>query len=158
MLRYATIDDLDFIFNLIIEGSQEGHFDERLSTMPEAAQGLRLELSLVLREQRRVYGLAAQSFMYIHKDTPIGFAILSEIENRTDATELWMVSFLKEYRNQGHCKKMINYFLKEFKKRNKDLLARCSIKSQIMFELLIKLGFKYNQTGVQGTRALSFNF
>jgi ribosomal protein S18 acetylase RimI-like enzyme len=93
--------------------------------------------------------------VYEHEDKRIGFLLISEgPENK--GNELWMAAVDPEYRNQGHGKTMILNVLNQFKGKNLFLFARCSPKSEIMYQLLTKNGFKLFETGPEGTRGIIY--
>lgn len=155
MHRYANINDLEFIYELILEGSSYGYFNRKYKEYKEAANGLMLELMLILTEKKRINGLVSYALIYEFYGNPIGFVIMSAVEENK-GNELWMVAIDKKFRNQGHGKKMILGILEQFKGKNLTLIARCATESEIMYQLLLKNGFDHIATGKEGYRGLAF--
>lgn len=140
MLRNATMDDLDFIYELVLDGSKYGYFNRKFHGLPEAAKGLRLELASILKKQIRPNGLRAYGIVYEHDSRPVGFVVMSAGE-QNKGNELWMVAVHPDFRNKGHGRKMIQGVLEKFKGRNLFLYARCAPESERMYQLLLKNGF-----------------
>ena len=53
MMRYATVNDYDFIFSLIMKEAANGHFSRKLLN-PAATLGMEKELLSVLLHHRRI--------------------------------------------------------------------------------------------------------
>ena len=64
MHRDANIGDLDFIYDLIMNGATQGFFNRKFQQLPAAAHGLRLEISLILESRIRPNGLKASGIIY----------------------------------------------------------------------------------------------
>lgn len=155
MHRYANIDDLDFIYGLIIDSAKDGHFDRRLYTMPEAARGWRVELASIISERKRINGLFASAIVYDVDEVPVGFVLMSAGEGNK-GNELWMAAIHPEHRGRGHGTRMIRGVLDQFKGRNLILLARCAPASETMYRILLKSGFQHAATGEEGYRGLTY--
>lgn len=155
MLRAANIGDLDFIFNLIIDGAKEGHFNQELYTSDEAKRGFRIELMSILEKQVRLGGLRAYGSVYEIKGKRVGFLLISSGPGNK-GNELWMASVDPEYRGKGHGKTMMLYVINQFSGKNLILFARCAPKSEVMYQLLTNNGFKLFETGPEGTRGITF--
>lgn len=155
MHRNANIGDLDFIYELVMGGAKHGFFNRQFQELPAAANGLRLELALILESQVRPNGLRAYGIIYEHKGLPIGFVLMSDDE-QNKGRELWMAAIHPGFQKKGHGKKMIQGVLDQFKDRNLMLFARCAPESERMYQLLTKNGFKHVATGEEGYRGMMY--
>lgn len=153
MLRPATVADFDFMFDLIQRDAKEGHYDRRIHELPGAANGFRLELASILERNVRLNGLIAQPLIKQHDQKPVGFLIMSAGPGNK-GNEFWMASIAHQFRGKGYGRAMIEELINPFRGKNKVLFARCSPESEIMFQLLKKLGFRHVETGKAGTRML----
>jgi len=155
MHRHATIADLKFIYDLIIDGSKNGHYDRRFSEMPEAANGLQVNLTSILTQKIRHDGQIAYGIIYEYQNKPVGFVIMAAVKNNK-GNEIWMASIHPDFRKQGFGKKMITGIFDQFKGKNLILMARCAQESKVMYQMLLKNGFKHYDTGKEGYRVLSY--
>lgn len=155
MHRNANINDLGFIYELIMDGAKHGYFNRKFQEIPAAANGLRLELTSILTSQVRPNGLRAYGVIYEYQNEPIGFVLMSAGEENK-GNELWMAAIHPDFRGKGHGKKMIQGILEQFKRRNLMLFARCAPESERMFQLLLKNGFRHVITGKEGYRGLMY--
>lgn len=155
MLRHAELKDLTFIYQLIMDGSKHGYFNREYQEKEAAADGLLVELELMITKNIRVNNIIAQAIVYEHLNKPIGFVLLSGGPDNK-GNELYMASVAEGYRGKGHGKKMITGVLDQFKGKNKMLFARCAQESETMYQLLLKNGFKYSTTGDEGYRGLTY--
>lgn len=156
MHRNARIDDLDFIYELIVEGAKDGYFDKRLYTMSAAASGLRVELTSILARKQRANGLVAYAIIYEFENRPVGFILMAAGEGNK-GNELWMVAIHRKYRDRGHGTRMIQGLLDQFRGKNLVLSARRAPASESMYHILLKHGFKHVTTGEEGYRGLMYD-
>ena len=118
--------------------------------------GWELELRSVLVNRVRLNGLQSYALIWEQKKKAVGFVIMSAgPDNR--GNELWMAAVSPEHRGIGEGKKMILEILKQFKGRNRILMARCAPESQAMFHILTTNGFMSVATGEQGSRGLIYS-
>ncbi|XZY03598.1 hypothetical protein ACT4XO_15715 [Acinetobacter baumannii] len=158
MLRNASIKDLDFLFNEILEGSKSGHFNSEFHQNPRATAGLRVNLESILSGNGRVDGPFAYGLVLENNNgKPVSFLLISALEGNK-GNEFWMLSTAKPFRKQGFGNQIIDEVLNAFKARKVGVTARCSPESEIMYQMLIKKGFKHLETGPQGTRFLAIDF
>ena len=155
MHRNATVEDYNFIYELIMDGSKVGNFTKEYYEVPEAANGLKVELMSILTTKTRHKNRIAYAIIYEYKNKPIGFVIISSIDGR-DGNELYMASISPEYRGKGFGKKMIKGITEQFEGKNLAFLARCNLNSEGMYQILLKSGFEHMDTGEEGYRVLSF--
>jgi RimJ/RimL family protein N-acetyltransferase len=155
MCRNANIGDLEFIYNLIIDGSKNKNFVEEYYKNSDAARGLKIELLSILTNKIRVNGNIAYGIIYEHQGKPIGFVIMSSID-KNKGNEIYMASIEYAFRGKGFGKKMLNEITKQVEGKNLVLLARCNEYSESMYQILLKLGFEHIQTGKEGYRILNF--
>ncbi len=155
MLRAAKIGDLNFVFELIIEGAEKGHFSRELCESPNEAHAFRLELASILENGVNQEGMQSYGLVYESEGKRIGFMFMkAAFANR--GNELWLAAIHPDYRNKGFGKAMILTVLNKFQGKNLYLYARCSPESKVMYQLLIKNGFQLNKIGSDGTRALIY--
>lgn len=149
MLRYATLDDFQFIFMLVRAEATNGHF----FLDPASVASFRLELQSILASLVRKDGTHAYSLIYEEDGEPIGFVIVS-FNSVNKVYELWVSAIWPRHRDKGKGKAMVAELLSHFKGKNIDLMARCLPASEAMFHVLICNGFRHVDTGQQGVRAL----
>ena len=148
--------DIEFIYDLILEGSRNGNFAKEYATLQETARQLKYELVSIVLQNKRLNGAYAYAVIYQITNTTIGFAILSAIEGK-NGNEIYMASIQPSYRNKGYGKKMIESITEQFKNNNQILMARCHMNSEKMYQILLKQEFQYIHTGSAGYRHLVFN-
>jgi RimJ/RimL family protein N-acetyltransferase len=155
MLRHANPADIDFIYELIMSDAKDGHYNRDYCRIPEAANGLRVELSSILTTQIRPNGLKACGYIYELNKNQVGFVIISAApENKW--TELLMASISQKLRNKKHGKKMLTTILHQYKGKNALLFARCAHESEVMYQFLLKNGFRHVATGEEGVRGMLY--
>jgi RimJ/RimL family protein N-acetyltransferase len=156
MLREAVLSDIPFVRDLVAIEAATGVFERKLA-LPAARNGFELELRSIVTYRRRLNGLSAQLCIWQPARTsePIGFVALSAGEGNK-GNELWLAGISPPHRRKGHCSAMLNELLNQFKGRNLMLIARCSAESEIMFQHLLKNGFRHVATGDTGYRGLIF--
>jgi len=151
--RNADEKDLNFIYELIIFGSERGHFSEAFLT-PEGSKGLRLNLrSILTKKQRLDARKPAYGVIYHNEGTSVGFLINSSIYE-SKGTEIWMMAISEEFQNHGHGSALLDEILRNFADYRGLLMARCHPASEVMFKMFIKRGFTHKETGEKGTRIL----
>ncbi|VVM90426.1 hypothetical protein PS663_02799 [Pseudomonas fluorescens] len=151
--RNAEEKDLDFIYTLILVGSERGHFSEMFLT-PEGSKGLRVNLrSILTKKQRLDARKPAYGVIYHNEGTPVGFLINSSIYE-SKGTEIWMMAISEEFQNHGHGSALLDEILRNFADYRGLLMARCHPASEVMFKMFIKRGFTHKETGEKGTRIL----
>lgn len=148
--------DIEFIYDLILEGSTNGNFSQEYATSKENARQLKYELVSIVLQNKRLNGAYAYAVIYQSTSTTIGFAIISAIEEKK-GNEIYMASIHPSYRNQGYGKKMVASITEQFKNNNQVLMARCHTNSERMYQILLKQEFQYIHTGSEGYRFLVFN-
>lgn len=155
MHRPATIQDVSFIYDLILDGSKNGYFNRAFCQVTGASNGLFVELTSIIAEKIRPNGLQAEALIYEHKGRSVGFIIMSAGENNK-GNELWMAAIHPDHRGKGHGKAMITWVLDQFEGKNHLLFARCAPESEIMYQLLLSHGFSHMVTGDEGYRGLIY--
>ena len=86
MCRNANISDLEFTYNLIIDGSKNKNFVEDYHQNPDAARGLKIEFLSILTNKIRANGNIAYTIIYEHQGNPIGFVIMPSIDKTKGRT------------------------------------------------------------------------
>ena len=149
MLRYASLEDYQFIFTLMRAEAKNGHFVlDSASLVPFG-----LELKSVLASRSRQDGTHAYALIYEKDGKPMGFSIVS-FNSINNVYELWISAIWPRHRDVGEGKAMVAELLSKFKGQNVDLMARCTPESEAMFHILTSNGFRHIDTGPQGVRAL----
>lgn len=161
-LRLATVADLDFVMNEVVDGAKNGHYASTLLN-PEEQKGLYEQLKNVVHyshmgriSQRGVEYIFAQLWIYgSSKDNQVGFCLLSEklpgsVESEM---ELYKIGVRKDLRGLGHGRRIAELFVTKMPKTVK-LYARCYKCSEVMFMLLKEVGFDHVNTTLGGTREL----
>ena len=155
MHRSAGINDLEFIYDQIMDGAKYGYFNRKSHQIPAIAKKLKLELTSILKNKVRLNGLSAYGVIYELNDECIGFIIMSvDKENKGD--ELWMAAIHPDYRNKGHGKKMITEVLEQLKESDLIITARCAPESEAMYQILLQSGFRHLATSKGGYRGLAY--
>lgn len=151
-MRYATVQDCEFISSLILKGAANGHFAPTALTS-EGTRELELELKSVISNRRRQNGSFAYVLIWERNGRSIGFVAISALDGNS-GNELWLAAVSPDYRRQGEGKKMIKTVLHQFKQNGVGLLARCTPESGAMFHILMANGFALDATLEKGTRQL----
>lgn len=99
MMRYATIEDYDFIFSLILKEASNGHFARNL-LIPAAIRGLELELESVVSHHRRPNSCYAYALIWERKGRPVGFVVMSALDG-DNGNELWLAAVSPAHRGKG---------------------------------------------------------
>ncbi|WP_440216647.1 GNAT family N-acetyltransferase [Chromobacterium piscinae] len=154
MMRNASSEDFQFIFNLVLAEAENEHFSREL-LVPAAARGFEIELKSVLANRVRHNGIQAYALIWEKNSKPIGFVIMSAGSDNK-GNELWMSALSPEHRGNGEGKKMVSEILRQFKGKNLALFARCAPESEAMFHILKTNGFTHVATGEQGSRGLMY--
>ena len=155
MHRNANIHDLNFIYDLIMDGAKHGYFNRQYQTTIGASNGLKVELESILKNKKKYDGQTAYGVIFEHNGSPAGFVIMSAVENNK-GNELWMAAVTPRLRGKGIGKKMIQGITQQFSGKNLMLMARCAPESETMFQLLLKSGFEHFDTGKEGYRGMMF--
>ena len=150
MLRYATLEDLDFVHSLVVEGAVEGHFNEDIIQNPKGIDAIRSELQSIVTSLRRI---PAQCIIYEQNSNPVGFLISSAVDGKK-GNELWMAAIAPTSRGKGYGADMLDQILSQFLRAGVVLTARCLPASVLMFRMLQTRGFKHVATGEKGVRVL----
>jgi len=152
MIRYATIEDYNFIFPLILKEAANGNFARNI-LIPEATRGLELEIKSVLSDRRRPNGCYAYILIWERMGESIGFLAISALDG-DNGNELWLAAISPLHRERGEGTRMINMVLPQFKLQGAGLMARCAPEAKAMFHILTSSGFVLDVTLEKGTRQL----
>jgi GNAT superfamily N-acetyltransferase len=152
MMRYATVNDYDFIFSLIMKEAANGHFSRKLLN-PAATLGMEKELLSVLLHHRRINQCYAYALIWERKGYPVGFVVISALEG-DQGNELWLAAVSPSHRGLGEGREMIGAILLQFRQQNAGLMARCAPESEAMFHILTSNGFVVDALLQHGTRQL----
>lgn len=150
MMDYATFQDIDFIVQLILSEAENGFFSKKL-LREDAKKGLKVEITNIVTQQRKIDGTVAYALVKREKNVPIGFIVIS-----SKPMELWMIAIDPKYRGMGIGERIVVEFLNQMIGSNILLIARCSKQSEAMFHILTKHGFSHKYTDNEGYRGLLY--
>lgn len=71
---------------------------------------------------------------------------------------LWMAGVDPSQRRNGHGMEILKQVVDRYKGSNVVFVARCAPESEIMFQMLQKIGFNHTGTGEKGFRGLGLLF
>lgn len=141
----ATLEDLEFLKSLMIEGVESGHYKQKL--ISDEKQFNKTVESLILGAADINRQAIPQTALVYYNDNKLGFITTASFYG--GIVEFWYMSLSHKYHNQGYGTKII-YALEEMysnlgKKAYPIFVARCSINSQAMIRVFTKLGYAKKQ-------------
>lgn len=140
MLRSASIKDLNFLFNEILEGSKSGHFNSEFYQNPKATAGLRVNLESILSGHGRVDGPFAYGLVLENRSgKSVSFLLISALEGNK-GNEFWMLSTAKPFRKQGFGNQIIDEVLNAFKAKKLELVLDVMLSLKLCIKCLLKKG------------------
>lgn len=142
LIRDAKVEDIEFIFKNILEGSRNGYFHPDLYNVENAKLGLKENIRKIIEENYRLDSNRPDSWAFIYEKNglPVSVLILSRSSNH--GFEIWIMATEKEYQNNGYAKELLIFILNNFKNKNTIIEAQCYIKSEIMMKMLKDRGFE----------------
>ena len=157
LIRDAKVEDIEFIFKNVLEGSRNGYFHPDLYNVENAKLGLKENIRNIIEKNYRVDRNTPDSwaFIYEKKGLPISVLILSR--SLTQGFEIWIMATEKEYQNNGYAKELLNFILSNFKNKNTVIEAQCYIKSEIMIKMLKNSGFEQVKNNSQNKNLYRIN-
>lgn len=161
-LRKANEQDIDFVMAQLITGAQEGHYGAHLLERKFQIQQ-RLMFSRLLNGvgtmrmgERGPEKLSGSLWIYGNRaEGNVGYMYVCERYEGSGESEveLMMAGIDKQHRNMGHGKKLIENFI-SLCPSPYILYARCYVKSESMYQILLRSGFRLINVKPGGTREL----
>lgn len=153
----ATLLDEGFIFNSILAEAAHGHFssDYRL---PNMQRGLihQIQTSIIQGVCPTHRSPISESSLYVvvKENTPVGFSWVVETDKRGEK-ELYLLAVSADHRVQGIGRTLVSETIARFPPKTK-FIARLYQPSQVMWNMLIKMGFKRVASTAKSTKTLSY--
>lgn len=152
-MRPATLNDLSYMAEQILDGARKGHFEKRILASPQT-ELLYQELEAIIRHRRRLNGpLAATALIFSNGQDPVGHAIMTEIQG-TPGLEIYALALDERHRGTGLGSAMLDMLIARFLPQAGAMYARCFPRSVVMYEMLVSRGFEYMLTLRSGLRVL----
>ena len=163
-LRKAKLDDIDFIIKLIIQGSQNGHYNNNYK-LPHQYQIILNFYTEIIKgnipityDNDRGTHKYGEIWIYYREDIGnIGFVYL--IENQEGSwekeREIMLFSIKQKLQNKCFGNGLLNYLMSGCPNKMK-VYARCYEPSFIMLEMLKRNNFKIIDEADSGTSTLLF--
>ncbi|WP_027150219.1 hypothetical protein [Methylobacter tundripaludum] len=162
VLKAATLEDIDFVMEQIVDGTKEGHYLDSILDPEHQANYRAMFIGLMKGQgtatmgERGIERKSGSLWIYGNNDEGnIGFFFISEKYEGSGEKEieLLMAGIKKRLQRVGHGSNMIGYFLALCPK-NATLYARCYPASEAMYITLVNAGFVKINTKPGGTREL----
>ncbi len=157
-IHNASILDIPFIFDLIVQGSLEGSFtDSFLSSKGHIAILLSLLASVRFfsrlkilwpTNRKRAKHIHDELLVFFYKDSPIGFLQIktSQEENGCIIKLIDKCAIKNEFRGQGHGKNMINLFI-AMQSADANFFAYCNKYAKSMQHIFRQVYFRRTSIG-----------
>ena len=142
LIRDAKVEDIEFIFKNILEGSRNGYFHPDLYNVENAKMGLQENIRTIIEENYRLDSNRPDSWAFIYEKNGLPVSVLILSRSSTQGFEIWIMATEKEYQNNGYAKELLLFILNNFKNKNTIIEAQCYIKSEIMMKMLKDRGFE----------------
>lgn len=141
-IRDARVDDIEFIFKNILEGSKNGYFHPDLYKIEKAKLGLKENIRKIVEDNSRLDSNRPDSWAFIYEKDGLPISVLILSRSFTQGFEIWIVATEKEYQNNGYAQELLNFILNNFKNQNTVIEAQCYTNSEIMIKMLKNSGFE----------------
>ena len=140
------------IVDFIVAGAHEGSFDS-LNEEKETRPYLKKDIESIIKQGKRLDAdLHAHALVIVDKDHVAGFAIMSDMPPNMPGCELYGYYLEPDYRGKGHGKNILNTLIRQAQPECRDFYVRCRKEAEVMYQLLIKLGFTdvgHTETGAR---------
>jgi len=161
-IREATISDEAFIFELLLSGAEEGHFNSGFSDETNHEQLHNLisqaicDQPIDMSEERR-NGIGGRVRILMVGKVQAGFVIVVEDEPNSwpQRTEIYALAIAVNYRERGLGSIFVQNILNSVKSRS--IYARCLTSSEGMRRILVKQGFALASTTASGKTTHEFS-
>jgi ribosomal protein S18 acetylase RimI-like enzyme len=157
-IHMATLSDVPFIVDAIVEGSGKGHFSCDCS-QPDVLRGLLSQIQTVVTDGVILMpgprnGAGGRAFVLQAEKRNIGFAILVEDQLGIwhESVEVFAMSVSPEFRGAGHGRYLLNKLVSD--SQSAHVYARVAFSSTSMTRLLESSGFSYAKHSGHGTFTL----
>lgn len=145
--RTGNFKDSNFILGCLLEGARHGSFAVDLES-PDCVQSLKSEINMILTRKLTAQGIPAQTLVYCEDDKPVGFAIVTDLEEGRLALELYAIAVAARYRGKGYGSQILNDLLMCFDYSS--FFARCSPRSATIQQMLERRSFIHIDTNELG--------
>ncbi len=142
LIRDAKVEDIEFIYNNVLEGSRNGYFHPDLYNVKNARLGLKKNIRTIIEKNYRLDSNEPDSWAFIYEKNGLPVSVLILSRSSTQGFEIWIMATEKEYQNNGYAKELLLFILNNFKNKNTIIEAQCYIKSEIMMKMLKDRGFE----------------
>ncbi len=157
-IHKATLKENKFIFNQVLASAQHGHFN-RQYTQPMTHPGLKhqIDLSITLgkcptassKHPGRIVERTSRIDVFFDSGTPVGF--VWTVKNTNTEFEIYLLAVDTQARKTGIGSQLLNHAICTIPSNNK-IVARLYKASNVMMDMMIKLGFtKGKKQGVSTT-------
>lgn len=157
LIRDAKVEDIEFIFKNILEGSRNGYFHPDLYNVENAKMGLQENIRTIIEENYRLDSNRPDSWAFIYEKNGLPISVLILSRSLTQGFEIWIMATEKEYQNKGYAKELLNFILNNFKNQKTVIEAHCYIKSEIMMKMLKDKGFEQVENNSQNKNLFRIN-
>ena len=138
--RKANVTDLGFIYGCILYGARKGHYSFDADN-PALIQCMKEEIQSIIARQMLLDQRRAAASVFLLDNKRIATLILSEAQPNSDSLEIYALSVIKEFQNQGQGSQILDRVLNRH--LNTDIYARCSPASESMHKLLVDRSFTH---------------
>lgn len=142
LIRDAKVEDIEFIFKNVLEGSRNGYFHPDLYNVENARLGLKKNIRTIIEKNYRLDSNEPDSWAFIYEKNGLPISVLILSQSYTQGFEIWIMATEKEYQNNGYAKELLNFILNNFKNKKTVIEAQCYTKSEIMMKMLKDRGFE----------------
>ena len=138
--RRADATDIDFICGCILFGARKGHYAFNAEN-PFHVSCLRNEIHSIVSSELLLDQRRATASVYMLDSVRIATLITSEAGAGSRCLEIYALSILKKYQNQGYGSLILDDLINDYPYT--DIYARCSPASDGMYKLLSNRGFHF---------------
>lgn len=161
--RPAEVKDINFIFSEVMEGAEDGHYNETLLLPPYQETVKKMLRQVIQRgkfERISQYGLESiEGKLWVCGTSKLGYVgyclIAQKSAKETEILEILKLGVTKQHQKKGHGKHIISFCMTLLPK-NRKLYARCYPQSEPAYQMLKGCGFRHVSTTPGGTRELLF--
>lgn len=150
----ADLSDLPFMHTLFISEVEDGHFTKELLEEEQQELSRANMESIIVRGIQRDNGMRAQAIIYEKDEQRVGFVIMSELEPDKGGNEMYILAVDKVFRGKGYGGEILDDIIQRIVP-HANLFVRCKPNSTVMYQMLIKRGFKHFETDEEGTQYLA---
>ena len=148
-LMPATLRDIGFVFSLVQNGANHGHFDDRIIDDKPAYRAY-LESAITRREDPS--GYSTEVFLVVNGAQRVGAAVITAAVGTPDAgVEIALIALKREHRGHGFGAVVLERLLNAYWHKG-SVYVRCLPASHMLHEMLLRRGFSV--VGASGAAAI----